>query len=349
MAADHRARPVARHRRSRELKIAVIYDSGAESWTPEDIQAVLESVEGVCRVLTSAGHEVGRVPVHDDLAWFETVRAADLVFNLCEGVGGVSRLEYPVASAIELMGTPCTGTSSWTMTICHRKPVLNAVLQSRGLPVPGWTVPTERGDLPAALLPAIVKPAAEDASIGIEQASVVATLDALHRRVHEMGSRHGLLMVQQYVPGREFNVGFVGEHVLPISEIDFSEMPSGAWPIVSFAAKWHSDSPEYTGTQPVCPAPIDHALRSRLVDTAAAAWRAVEGRGYGRVDLRVDREGQPWVLEVNPNPDLSTDAGLANMALAYGWTYDDLVLHIVEASLPERSAQASPRREASVA
>ncbi len=351
MAANHRARPRARYPRSHALKIAVIYDSGAESWTPEDIQAVLESVATVGQVLRSAGHEVSRVPVSDDLAWFDAVRTGNpaLVFNLCEGVGGVSRLEYPVASAIELTGIPCTGASPWTMTICHQKPVLNAVLQSRGLPVPGWTVPTGQGDLTDALLPAIVKPAAEDASIGIEQTSVVATRDALRQRVHEMRQRHELLMVQEYVPGREFNVGFVGDTVLPISEIDFSEMPSGSWPIVSFAAKWHSESPEYAGTQPVCPAPIDDAMRSRLVDTASAAWRAVGGRGYGRVDLRVDREGQPWVLEVNPNPDLSTDAGLANMARAYGWTYDELVLQIVEASFPKRTAHPTPRREVSVA
>ena len=351
MAAGHGARLRAHFRRSRKLKIAVIYDGGAEGWTPEDIQAVLESVAAVCRVLTSSGHDVSRIPVSDDLDWFDAVRAADLdlIFNLCEGVGGVSRLEYPVAAALELTGIPTTGTSSWTMTICHQKPVLNALLQSHGLPVPKWVAPAGQDDLSDAPLPGIVKPAAEDASIGIEQASVVATPDALHQRVHEMGRRYELLIVQAYVPGREFNVGFVGDHVLPISEIDFSEMPSGSWPIVSFAAKWHSDSPEYAGTQPVCPAAIDDALRVRLVETASAAWRAVGGRGYGRVDLRVDREGQPWVLEVNPNPDLSTDAGLANMARAHGWTYDELVLRVVAASFAESSADASPQREASVA
>jgi D-alanine-D-alanine ligase len=276
---------------------------------------------------------VHRVAVHDDLAWLEPVRNADVVFNLCEGVGGVSRLEYPVASAIELTGVPFTGASPWTMTICHRKPVLNAVLQAHGLPVPRWTVAGNDDRDTEFLLPAIVKPAAEDASIGIEQGSIVATPEALRRRTRDMRARHGLVMVQEYVPGREFNVGFVGDHVLPVSEIDFSAMPDDAWPIVSFAAKWHADSAEYAGTQPICPAPIDETYRRRLVDIASAAWQTVEGRGYGRVDLRVDRDGQPWVLEVNPNPDLSTDAGLANMARVYGWAYEDLVLEIVEAAL----------------
>jgi D-alanine-D-alanine ligase len=304
---------------------------------------VLESVEAVCGVLQSAGHDVRRVAVRDDLVWLEAARNADAVFNLCEGVGGVSRLEYPVASAIELTGVPYTGASPWTMTICHRKPVLNAVLQSVGLPVPGWTVAGEHDAVPGCLLPAIVKPAAEDASIGIEQGSVVATPEALDTRIRDMRARHGLVMVQEYVPGREFNVGFVGDHVLPISEIDFSAMPNDAWPIVSFSAKWHEDSVEYAGTQPVCPAVIDETYRARLVDVASAAWRAVEGTGYGRVDLRVDRDGQPWILEVNPNPDLSTDAGLANMARVYGWDYEELVLTIVEAALRKPAAAAGLR------
>jgi len=331
------------------VKVAVIYDSGADHWAPEDIEAVLDSVEAVCDVLVTEGHEVRRVPVALDLAWFAAVRRADVVFNLCEGVGGVSRLEYPVASAIELTGIPCTGTSAWTMTVCHRKPVLNAVLQSHGLPVPRWTIPAPGDDGDQFLLPAIVKPAAEDASIGIEQASVVATPEALADRVRQLSRRHGQVMVQEYVPGREFNVGFVGGTVLPVSEIDFSAMPRGAWPIVSFAAKWHDDSPEYAGTKPVCPAAIDRALTARLVQTATEAWQAVEGHGYGRIDLRLDADGQPWVLEVNPNPDLSLDAGLANMARAAGWSYADLVHHIFEAALKRTSASHTAQQRKSSA
>ena len=335
MAADDRAGTGHTPARSDVLKIAVIYDSGAETWSPEDIQGVLASVETAAASLRSAGHDVVRVAVDADLGWFDVVRGCDLVFNLCEGVGGVSRLEYPVAAAIELAGVPCTGTTSWTMTICHRKPVLNALLAGYGLPVPQWTVPGQGDDIADFLLPAIVKPAAEDASIGIEQSSVVATPEALRTRVSRMQERHGEVIVQAYVPGREFNVGFVGDDVLPLSEIDFSEMPSGAWPIVSFSAKWHEDSAEYAGTQPVCPADVPDGMAERLRAVARTAWRAVEGRGYGRVDLRLDTDGNPWILEVNPNPDLSADAGLANMARAAGWSYDDLVARIVDAAVDQ--------------
>jgi len=322
----------------------VIYDGGAESWSPEDIRAVLVSAKEVQTALAAAGHEVTRVAVRPDLAWFQIVRGCDLVFNLCEGIEGVSALEIAVASAIDLTGIPYTGCSAWTSTICHRKPVLNAILQAHGLPIPRWHL-IDGGPLPDDWpLPSIVKPAAEDASIGIEQASVAKTRGALEKRIEELQDKHGSVLVQRYVAGREIAVGFVGDHILPLSEIDFTHMPAGAWPIVSFSAKWHEESPEYGGTEPVCPASVDQELAGRIVAVAAAAWSIVEGRGYGRVDLRVDAEGQPWVLEVNPNPDLSMNAGLARMARAHGWTHEELVNEIVQASLESPLAGAPGTR-----
>ena len=338
----------------------MIYDAGAESWSPEDIQAVLDSVNEVQQVLVEFGHEVRRIPVDSDLAWFDAIRQTDLVFNLCEGIGGVSQLEYAVSSAIELTGIPYTGCSAWTATICHSKPVLNAVLSAQELPIPPWFVPRD-GRIPTDWeLPAIVKPAAEDASIGIEQGSVVTTTAALQDRVHHIEHLHDRAFVQRYIDGREVAVGFVGTHTLPLSEIDFGRMPEGAWPIVSFSAKWHEGSDEYIGTAPVCPARIEEHLAHRIVEVARSAWSAVGGRGYGRVDFRVDGDGQPWILEVNPNPDLSTDAGLARMATVYGWSYGKLVDEIVQAALepgadlapgtrPPAAAQAVGQREVSLA
>ena len=143
----------------------------------------------------------------------------------------------------------------------------------------------------------------------------------------------GLLMdpviVQQYIAGREIAVAFVSDEVLPLSEIDFSTMPEDHWPIVTFEAKWSPNSPDYKGTVPVCPADIDNHLRDRIVTIASDAWKTVRGHSYGRVDFRIDDEGSPWLLEVNPNPDSSPDAGLANMAMAHGWTYDELVMRIL--------------------
>ena len=118
------------------------------------------------------------------------------------------------------------------------------------------------------------------------------------------------------------------------AEIRFDEMPDGSWPIVSYAAKWIPGSPEDEGTIPVCPAEIPSELAKGIGDVARQAWVQMSGaEGYGRVDLRVTEEGQVYVLEVNPCPDLSSNAGLARMGRAFGWSYDDLVMQVVDEAL----------------
>jgi D-alanine-D-alanine ligase len=193
-------------------------------------------------------------------------------------------------------------------------------------------------------LPAIVKPAAEDASVGIEQASVVRTRAQLEARIAEQSETYEEVIVQEYVDGREFAVGFVGDATLPISEIDFTKMPDGAWPILSFAAKWEKGCAEDKGSQPVCPANVDRDLEKRIVAIAQSAWKAVGGTGYGRVDLRVDRNGEPWVLEVNPNPDISDSAGLSAMAHAKGWSYNELIMRIVDCATSAAQRKKSVER-----
>jgi D-alanine-D-alanine ligase len=142
------------------------------------------------------------------------------------------------------------------------------------------------------------------------------------------------VLVQEYVAGREFNVGFVGKRMLPIAEIRFDTLPDGTWPIVSYAAKWIEGSPEDEGTVPICPADLDPELAKRVAQIARTAWEHLsDGEGYGRVDLRLGSDGQPYVLEVNPTPDLSSNAGLARMGRAFGWDYDDLVMQIVDEAL----------------
>jgi D-alanine-D-alanine ligase len=183
-------------------------------------------------------------------------------------------------------------------------------------------------------LPAIVKPAAEDASVGIDNSAVCTSKRALKRRVAQMLEQFEEVVVQEYVAGREFNVGFVGNRMLPIAEIRFDDLPDGTWPIVSYAAKWIPGSPEDEGTIPVCPAELDTELQGRIAQVARKAWEHMaDSEGYGRIDMRLSEDGQPYVLEVNPTPDLSSNAGLARMGRAFGWSYDDLVMHIVDEAL----------------
>jgi D-alanine-D-alanine ligase len=180
----------------------------------------------------------------------------------------------------------------------------------------------------------IVKPSGEDASVGIDGGAICTTRKAVRERLARMSEQFREVVVQEYIEGREFNVGFLGRTALPLSEISFAEMPEGYWRIVSYAAKWAEGSPEYVGTTPVCPAQVDGALADRIISVARQAWELLGGgEGYGRVDIRVAADGTPYVLEVNPNPDLSTDAGYAGMGRALGWDYDALVSRLVEEAL----------------
>lgn len=320
------------------MRIAVLYDDVAArpDATPDE-RGVLEAVEAVDLALRDLGHAPVRIAVGAGLdPWAARLADADvaLVFNLCEGAGGTSTHEARVAAAIELIGLPMTGSPAETLALARRKDRVNAILSAAGIPVPTWLAlePGERPDR-WSWFPAIVKPVDEDASVGISQRSVAR--DPEHLAAAVAAARPGSrIMVQEFLDGRELTVGIVGEVVLPVSEIDFAALPEGAWPLVTYDAKWAPGSPEDIGTAPVCPAPIDEATRREAVRLARAAWRLVGGRGYGRVDLRADRDGRLYVLDVNPNPDLSPSAGLARMAAANGWGYTDLVDRIVHEALP---------------
>jgi len=331
------------------MRAVILYDGGSDEWSAQDVAAVMANVREVRTALRRAGHEPVLVPVHlGDFRWLTRARKADLVFNLCEGINGKARYEDFVVGTLELTGVPFTGCRHWPIAVCHRKYVANTLLAAGGLPVPTFTL-AQGNKIPADFpLPAIVKPNAEDASVGIDRDAVCTSRRALRKRVATMLEHFDEVLVQAYIGGREFNVGFIGDRMLPISEIKFDRMPEGSWPIVTYAAKWHAGSAEDMGTQPVCPAQAPSELLRRIGVVARQAWTVMaHGEGYGRVDLRVDDQGQPWVLEVNPCPDLSSDAGLARMGRAAGWNYDELVLQVVEETL-NRARRASAAAAAQV-
>lgn len=325
------------------MKVAILFDGGWDStWDAKDVASVVDSAKDVQAALRSRGHEASLVPVRapQDFSWLPKVRRSDAVFNLCEGIGGHSRYEDFVVATLELTGVPYTGCKPWAVTVAHRKHVANTLLSQSGVSIPRYLL-AEGNKLPPDLtLPVIVKPAAEDASVGIDSGSVCTTKRALKKRLAEMVEQWDEVLVQEYVAGREFNVGFVGDQVLPLAELCFDNMPEGSWPILTYAAKWDVGSPEDLGSVPVCPAEITAEQQKRIVAVARQAWEALcGGEGYGRIDLRVDAAGQPFILEVNPNPDISDAAGLSRMAKAFGWEYDELICRIVDEALARSSSQ----------
>ena len=319
------------------MKVIVLFDGLSALGKTPDL-AILATVEAVEAALAGDGHEPTRIPVNPDGRWVERVRRAkpDLAFNLCEGIDGIASLEASVIGVLELLHVPYTGSGSMTTTLCLRKHIVNTMLDAAKLPVPRWGVSRLGEPMPSVGFPAICKPAAEDASLGVEQRSVVRSARALHARVNEMHMEWQEILVQRYIAGREVNVGIVGDHVLPIAEIDFSAMPEQFWRIVSYRSKWESGSDEDLGSVPRCPADLPASLVAELERIALAAWRVVGGHGYGRIDIRIDESMRPWILEVNANPDFAPDAGLARMARTAGIDYASMVRIVCEQAFAQR-------------
>jgi D-alanine-D-alanine ligase len=324
------------------LKVGLLFD-GASAYATNPDMLILDTVRAIEASLVSEGNEVIQIPVYQDGKWIEKIRRGkfDIAFNMCEGIDGIATLESAVISVLELFKIPFTGASSYTAAVCLRKHVINGLLEKNGLPIPRFAC-IRRGDpLVSVGYPAIVKPAAEDASIGVEQRSVVRNMRQLTERVHAMLEVWDEVLVQRFVDGREINVGVLGDAVLPIAEIDFGKMPRGRWRIVTYQSKWMPGSVDDIGGSPRCPAKLPARVASEVRRVALRAWKLSGGFGYGRVDMRIDANGQPWILEVNANPDIAPDAGLARMARVVGIEYPALIRQICELGLA-RSRETVP-------
>jgi D-alanine-D-alanine ligase len=269
--------------------------------------------------------------------------APKFVFNLCEEINGNSELEMCVAGLLELMGIPYTGSGPVALGLALNKFRAKQLLRSAGVPTPRGFLSSPGMFKPprATRLPVLVKPVHEDASLGINSSSVCRDWKSAERQaayVHEYYAQEAL--VEEYIEGREFNVTVFGQEpqVLAISEIDFSGLPPDEPHIVTYRAKWDEESPHFSGTKPICPAPLSEHYARRIRRIALLSHRVVGCRDYARVDMRMDARGRCYVLEVNPNPDISPVAGVARAARIAGYSYSDFVLRIAQFAL-ERGAR----------
>lgn len=304
--------------------------------------AVRDEVEAIQASLEALGFNPIVLEVWDDASGLIsqlTRRKLSFVFNLCESLQGESTLEMCIPAVLEMLQLPYSGSGPLTLGLAVHKGRTREILHYHKVPYPRFAVLAEvPKDKPRNMsFPMIVKPSREDGSLGISKDSVVHDLARLQSQVgHIVRTYNQPALVEEYIEGREFNVAMLGERepeILPISEIDFSGLPPELPPIVSYDAKWNVKSDYYTGTVPRCPAQLDAAVEERIKKTAVAAYRAVGVRDYGRVDIRLSADGTPYVLEVNPNPDISPKAGLARSASAAGISYDKLIEKIVTATL----------------
>ncbi|MBL8843508.1 MAG: D-alanine--D-alanine ligase [Planctomycetes bacterium] len=341
------------------MRVVVLHNAeeALASGAAQDALAVV-SVQACARAIAAAleaqGHHVETLAAPEQpaalLAALERARP-DALFNLVESYRGEAALEPAVGALLELSGVPFTGNRSLACALALRKPVAKALLAAAGVPVAEGVVVGGDAALDAAAdeaalaalarrvaFPWIVKPAREDASHGIGAASVVDDVAAAHARARVVVATYRQpALVERFIAGRELNVALIGPaaapQLLPIAEIDFAKFPAGRRRLVTYESKWVEGSPDWNGTN-VVDATLAPAVARRVEEVARAAWRTLEFSGYGRIDLRLDAHDEPVVLEANPNPDLSPDAGFARAWGRTGASYEQLVARLLALARP---------------
>lgn len=267
--------------------------------------------------------------------------APDIIFNFVEAVEGISSYEYCMAGLFELLGFEYTGCRPTSLGNCLNKERTKDILRSFNIntPVSLTLKPGTRFTQKDIRLkyPIILKLLREDASIGISEFSVVKNYKELRKQFLFLSNTyHQEIILEEYIKGRELNVGILGGNPLPVSEISFEGLPSKFPRIVTYDGKWIADSVYYNHTKPVCPAPLKDRTLKRINKVAAAAFEALKCRDYARVDIRLDAKGVPHVIEVNPNPDISNDSGFARASKVSGMNHGELLNTIANFALERK-------------
>ncbi len=331
----------------KRLRIALIYNAFTETQPDEkadtgSLHYLRQMIRGIARGLRARRHLVTVMPLAGDLSVLQRRLdrlRPDVVFNQYDDVVHGALYEMRVAAFIRMLGYPMTGSPALALGLSRDKYMSLSLLKGAGLPIPPSTALIERlrdVDEHKWTFPLIVHAAQEHAGIGLDRNSVVATKTALRDKAREVLRTYKQpALVQRFLKGREFNVGLVGGRTLramPLAEVDYSRLPRSIPPILSYAAKWVETSLEYKRTTVICPARVDAEMAALINRTAIKAFRAVGGWGYGRVDIRLDENGEPIILEVNCNPCLDSGMGLARAAERAGLAYPDLLQAVLKAA-----------------
>ncbi len=298
-----------------------------------------ETFERMAQGIREVGYDCYLLNIKDDYDLFMKdykKNAPDVVFNLVEIFYEKAHYEMNFAGLLELMKVAYTGADPIALGTCQRKAMAKSIMYAQGISTPQYQIVSTLDDLKELKLhyPIIVKPTMEDASIGIEFDSVVDNYEKLLAKVENiLFNLHQSALIEEYIDGRELNVAVLGDkkpRILPISEIDFSRMPDYLHNIVSFQAKWDPYHEAYHSTVAICPSILPTEVENTAKDLALKAFKAMGCRDYARVDMRLSKENKLFVLEVNPNPDLTEDAGFMRSSKAAGLNFNKTLKRIVD-------------------
>lgn len=315
-----------------------------------------ETIDALSAALRAGGHQV--IPLEADESIAEQLRAVrpDVVFNIAEGLRGESR-ESHVPAICAMLGLPYTGSGPLTLALCLNKARAKQILSSYRIVTPRFqvfTMPAEALD-PSLRFPLIAKLLHEGSSMGLSADSVVVDEARLRRQAaHLLRTYRQPVLVEEFIEGREFTVGVIGNdppQVLPITESIF-DLPRGivlfepddeVLPLLDAARKagglkdgvpWEAEESLRIGRyRSVCPADTDPQLTRRIEETAIAAFRALDCRDWCRMEMRLGADGRLYVLELNPIAGIDPSYWLPRAALAAGLTYEVFVNRLLDYAL----------------
>ncbi len=300
------------------------------SWPAQDREESYQAMEKLEGDLQQQGHPVTPLCLEDDdlAAKLAAYDPADyLVFNWCEEIPGLPRSAAETARRLEAMGFTFTGADSQALVLAQDKRLVKSVLRRSAVPTPAWKIYESSAENGWQRFPAIVKPAFEHCSFGVTREAVVCSPQELRRRIEyvlDVFSQPAL--VEEFIDGREFHVTVIGNgtlQVLPPAEMDFSAFDDVRDRLCTYESKFDPQSLPYNAIRLCLPAPLTAEEQAKLERVSVAAYRATNCRDYARMDIRL-KNGVFYVLDVNPNADLTPEASSALAAEAAGYSYGRL-------------------------
>lgn len=306
----------------------------------------------ISKILRNEGVKTELFPVGDlnDLKLLRKTKT-DFIFNCADdNIGNIPFSSHLIPATAEKMGIPFSGGTSNNILLTTDKVATKKILLENNIPTAPFIIIKNQTRPDFALqgwafiqtigFPLIVKPVASDGSEGVTQKSVVENKKQLIKAVKNIFRLfHQPALVEKYISGREINVAVLEikgiPTVLPASEITFPKGYGQKYKIVDFESKWRPETPQYNNTPAVCPADIPKKLNKLLTNLSAKVWKILDLKSYIRVDFRIDKNGHPFILEVNVNPDIenSPAVGFPRAARAAGIDYKNLILKIVDSAM----------------
>ncbi|MEM4244831.1 MAG: ATP-grasp domain-containing protein [Candidatus Nanoarchaeia archaeon] len=306
-----------------------------------------KDIDDIKNALMRMGIPYKEVVVKEDLSNLKEIKKInpDVVINVCDDFLEPKK-EALVPKKLETLGVAYTGDAYQPLMMCAQKALSKKKLIEAGVLTPKYQlVSSPEGKIKDLKYPLIVKPNNEHGSVGIESDSVVHTEEQLQKKLNEMLAKYGKMLVEEYIDGREISTVVIGDKVMRVSEIVFDGQDFAGKPtIMTYDSKWKENSPDYVGTVRK-PADLPKKLEEKIKETSKKAYDALGCKGYARVDLRVTPEGEPYVIEVNVNPDLSRDGAFAKIMKDSRVSYLKLIKMIIENAQGAETENKEQRQE----